>query len=78
MAKTFYDVLEISASARPETIRAAYESLLNSATAQAQAGDADATNQLKFLRTAYEVLSDPQKKALYDQRLRASAQRAES
>jgi hypothetical protein len=75
MAKTFYDVLEVSASAGRETIRAAYDSLMRVYTAKAQAGDADAENRLKFARTAYEVLSDPQKKALYDQRLAVSVQR---
>lgn len=65
----FYDVLEVSPKASPEVIRAAYKSLMqrhhpDKHHASAQAGQAALISQ------AYEVLSDPQKRAAYDQTLR--------
>jgi hypothetical protein len=68
-APVFYDVLEVSPKASPEVIRAAYKSLMQRhhpdkiQQATAQAGQAALISQ------AYEVLSDPQKRAAYDQSL---------
>jgi curved DNA-binding protein CbpA len=72
MKMSLYDVLEVSVVAEQETIRAAYEALNRSWNAKAQSGDSDAQNRLKFVQTAYDVLSNPRKKALYDKRLTAS------
>lgn len=73
--KTFYDVLEVSKTAGQDTINAAYEALSRTLSPQANGGDADAQSRLKLVRTAYEVLSNPQKKELYDQRLAVSLKR---
>jgi curved DNA-binding protein CbpA len=69
MAKTFYDVLRVSNGAGQATIRAAYEELVELYAGKATSGDADAQNSLKRVRIAYDVLSNPQKKSLYDKRL---------
>jgi DnaJ domain/zinc-ribbon domain len=74
MTKTFYDVLEVSRAAGQATIQAAYDTLVRTYTAKAQPGDIAAEARLKAIKTAYSVLSSPEKKALYDQRLSASPQ----
>jgi hypothetical protein len=69
MTKTFYELLEVSSDAPPETIEAAFQTLTKEYAAKADAGTEDAENWLKFLRAAYEALSNPQRRAKYDERL---------
>jgi len=45
-AESFYDILEVSRSASPEMIVAAYEALTRVHSAKAASGDADAANHL--------------------------------
>jgi colicin import membrane protein len=73
LATTLYDILEVSASASPESIRASYERL-HEHHASRVAGDDDAANRLIALREAYATLSDPALRQAYDRRL---AMRAE-
>lgn len=66
MKKTLYDVLQVSKMASPDVIEAAYQRLLEKFQSD---GSEDAQNQIKFLQQAYKTLSNPEKKALYDQKL---------
>jgi curved DNA-binding protein len=63
--KDYYAVLGVARDAKPEAIRRAYRAL-----ARKQHPDVDktsgATKRFQDLQEAYEVLSDPQKRARYD------------
>lgn len=65
--KTFYDVLQVSKLADKEVIEVAYQQLLQKFQAE---GSQDSQNQVKFIQHAYEVLSNPEKKAIYDNSLK--------
>jgi hypothetical protein len=68
-APTLYDILEVSASASPETIEAAWKSLSkrfhpdNHTTGNAE--------KMKLINDAHDILSDMSKRRLYDQLLRS-------
>ncbi|MEJ5250760.1 MAG: DnaJ domain-containing protein [Armatimonadota bacterium] len=70
---TLYDVLEVSPNASPEVIKAAYRQLAIKYHPDRQA-DARARQraeeQMKAINAAYEILSDPDRRAEYDRRLR--------
>lgn len=69
MKKTLYDVLHVSSKAEPEMIEAACRmrsEKLNDAV------DPDAQNEMKLVRQAYAILSDPTKRAMYDQSILAA------
>ncbi|MFN4324355.1 MAG: DnaJ domain-containing protein [Azonexus sp.] len=71
MAKTLYDLLEVSQTASAESIAASYRRLQAAQAAlvgDPQCGE-DATNQLIALREAYATLSDPARRQAYDARL---------
>ena len=60
----FYDVLQVSASADPETIHRVYRLLAQRFHPDnSETGDA---NRFRQLREAYDALSDPEKRAQYD------------
>lgn len=63
MAKDYYATLGIERDASPEEIKRAYRKLAQSHHPD-KGGD---TERFKELNEAYQVLSDPQKKAAYDQ-----------
>lgn len=63
--KTFYDVLQVSPYADTEIIKAAYNSLMQRFYPDGSPGDPN-DDFLKALNKAYEVLSDPAKRAGYD------------
>lgn len=69
--KTLYDILEVSNSASPESIRAAFERL--SAKAENGAQNADARVQYEALKEAFFTLNNAEKRQQYDKKL---AQRA--
>ena len=73
MANTLYDLLEVSATASPESIAASHQRLRAHFLAQQAAGDEDATNRLIALREAFTTLSDPVRRQAYDDRLAARA-----
>lgn len=71
MAKTLYEVLEVSRYAGAEAIHAAHERLAArySPDAPGNAGNPDADFQLKLVREAFATLGDPDRRRLYNQSL---------
>ena len=66
MKKDFYDILEISKSANETEIKKAYRKKAIEFHPDKNPGNAAAEENFKTAAEAYEVLSDPQKKAQYD------------
>jgi len=74
MQKSLYDLLEVSASASPESITISYQRLhAKFAELQSSSEGEDATNHLIALREAYSTLSDTARRAAYDEKLAARA-----
>lgn len=72
----YYDTLEVSQGASQEVIRAAYKSLLQRYHPDRNPGDKGAATRSVSIVEAYQVLSDPEKRAAYDvnlQRQRAAS-----
>ncbi|MCF8322142.1 MAG: molecular chaperone DnaJ [Flavobacterium sp.] len=67
MKKDFYDILGITKSANAAEIKKAYRKKALEFHPDKNPGDTAAEEQFKLAAEAYEVLSDPQKKAKYDQ-----------
>ncbi len=65
--RDYYDVLGISRSADKSTIKRAYRKLAKKYHPDTNAGNAQAEEKFKEATEAYNVLSDPEKKKLYDQ-----------
>ncbi len=68
MAKRdYYDVLGVSEQASAEEIKKAYRNLAKKYHPDANPGDKTAEDRFKEISSAYDVLSDPQKRQQYDQ-----------
>jgi molecular chaperone DnaJ len=65
--RDYYEVLEVSKSATPEEIKKAYRKQALKYHPDRNPGDKASEEKFKEAAEAYEVLSDPQKKARYDQ-----------
>lgn len=65
--RDFYEVLGISKGASDEEIKKAYRKMAKKYHPDLNKGDATAEQMFKDVNEAYSVLSDPQKKARYDQ-----------
>jgi curved DNA-binding protein len=65
--KDYYQVLGVSRSASADDIRAAYRKLALKYHPDRNPGDKQAEDKFKEMNEAYQVLSDPKKKARYDQ-----------
>lgn len=65
--RDFYEVLGISRGATDDEIKKAYRKLAKTSHPDLNPGDHAAEAQFKAINEAYEVLSDPSKKARYDQ-----------
>lgn len=63
---TYYDNLKVARTAPPEVIRAAYKSLAQIYHPDKNQGDVEAARIMKLINAAYEVLSDPMKRAEHD------------
>jgi len=64
--RDYYEVLGIDKNARDEEIKKAYRRMAKKYHPDVNPGDSDAEAKFKEINEAYEVLSDPQKKAKYD------------
>ncbi|HVW66447.1 MAG TPA: molecular chaperone DnaJ [Candidatus Peribacteraceae bacterium] len=67
MAKDLYAVLGLSKSASADDIKRAYRKLSKEWHPDKHKGDKAAEDKFKEINEAYETLSDPQKKQMYDQ-----------
>lgn len=67
---THYDTLEVSPSASPEVIRAAYKSLIQRFHPDRHPGDEAIAERAAAIAQAYDVLSDPARRAAYSESLR--------
>lgn len=65
--KNYYDILDISKEASDEEIKKAYRKLAMKYHPDRNQGNKEAEEKFKDINEAYQVLSDPQKKAQYDQ-----------
>ena len=73
MKRSFYEMLEVSRKATQNQIDNAYEKLTGQLVATTSVrGTAESLTQMNMLREGYKILSDPEKRALYDAKLCAS------
>ena len=72
MNKNYYEILQIDQNASPEIIEKAYKTLAKKyhPDLQEESNKKQAEEILKEINEAYEILSDPNKKNLYDQNLK--------
>ena len=66
MAKDYYSVLGVSRTANEKEIKKAFRKLAKQYHPDTNPNDPQAETKFKELNEAYEVLSDPQKRAQYD------------
>src|SRR5882672_3894885 len=71
---TLYDVLQVSQWCEPEVLQAAYRALARTRHPDVNR-DPDAEEQMRRLNAAYHVLSDPARRARYDEELVLEATR---
>jgi curved DNA-binding protein CbpA len=71
-----YEVLGLAAGADPAQVKAAFHALAKRSHPDVNGGDANAAKRFKDINAAYEILSDPKKRAAYD--LGLKHKRAES
>ncbi|MBE0619533.1 MAG: J domain-containing protein [Burkholderiales bacterium] len=64
-----YEILEVSPTARPAVIRAAYRCLVQEHHPDRHPGDSDAAARMSMINHAYSVLADPLKRARYDEKI---------
>jgi len=66
MPRDYYEVLQISRSAQNGEVKKAYRKLAMKYHPDRNPGDTEAENFFKECTEAYEVLSDPKKRQIYD------------
>ena len=65
--RDYYEVLGIDKTADPATIKKAYRKLAKKYHPDSNVGNEAAAEKFKEVNEAYDILSDPEKKKLYDQ-----------
>ena len=65
--RDYYEVLEVAKNATPEEIKKAYRKKAVQYHPDKNPGDKNAEEKFKEAAEAYEVLSDPKKRQMYDQ-----------
>src|SRR3954468_14552776 len=65
--RDYYEILGLQRGASPEDAKKAYRKLAVQFHPDKNPGDKKAEERFKELSEAYEVLSDPQKRQMYDQ-----------
>lgn len=73
---THYQTLGVSPDAEPEVIQAAYRALMRKY--HPDSGQSPSVERAQAINTAYDVVSDPARRAEYDARLRPPARQASS
>src|SRR5512142_2448950 len=63
----FYQVLGVNRKASADEIRKAYKRLARKSHPDVNPGDKSAEERFKRIQEAYDVLSDPKKRSIYDQ-----------
>lgn len=66
MSKDYYTILGVDRDATPESIKKAYRRRAMKVHPDVAPNDAEAAEKFKELSEAYEVLSDPNKRAIFD------------
>ena len=66
MSKDYYQILGVERDATPEAVKKAYRRQAMKVHPDVAPDDADAAEKFKELSEAYEVLSDPNKRAVFD------------
>ncbi|MGB0647064.1 MAG: molecular chaperone DnaJ [Bradymonadia bacterium] len=66
MSDDFYDLLGVDRSADERTLKKAYRKIAMECHPDRNPGDAQAEARFKSISEAYQVLSDPQKRQIYD------------
>ncbi len=64
--RDYYDVLGVARDASPEVIKKAYRTLARKHHPDVNPGDKSAESKFKEAQKAYDILSDPEKRSLYD------------
>ena len=73
MKRSFYEMLEVPRKATREQIDIAYAIMTQKLDATTNVrGTADSLTQLNMIREGYSILSDPEKRAMYDAKLYAT------
>lgn len=67
MPRDFYDTLGVAKTATEAEIKKAYRKLARKYHPDVNPGDASSETRFKEVQSAYDILSDPKKKQLYDQ-----------
>ena len=66
---SLYEILEVSPTASPAVIRAAYRCLVHQYHPDKNLDNPDASARMSLINRAYSALSDPLQRAQYDQRI---------
>ena len=66
MEISYYEILEITQNADKETIKKAYRKMALKYHPDRNQGDKEAEDKFKLVNEAYEVLSNDEKRAIYD------------
>lgn len=77
MKQNYYEILGITCFSNVETIKKAYRELAKKYHPDKNPSDIKAEEKFKEISSAYEILSDPQKRAAYDSKLEEEKIKAE-